>query len=66
MTFPKYEWQQALLDALLELDSELLPEKVAIAERTITARLRDPQQPDEEEQAALNDALHILRVIFRD
>jgi hypothetical protein len=60
----KYEWQEALLDAFLELEPEGLPQKVGAAQRKITERLRDPQEPDQYERAALNDALHLLRVIF--
>jgi hypothetical protein len=60
----KYEWQQALLDAFLELEPEGLPQKVVAAQMKITERLRDPQEPDQYERAALNDALHLLRVIF--
>ena len=65
-TILKYEWQQTVMDAFLELKPERLPEKVGIAERTITERLQDQQEPDERERAALTDALHLLRVIFPD
>ena len=62
-TILKYEWQQAVLDAFLELEPERLSEKLGVAERTITERLRNPQ-PDERERVALSDALHLLLVIF--
>jgi hypothetical protein len=35
-TILKYEWQQAVLDAFLELEPERLSEKLGVAERTIT------------------------------
>lgn len=63
-TILKYEWQQAVLDALLELDPERLPEKIAITQRVIAARLHDPRQPDKHEQGALNDSLRLLHAIF--
>lgn len=66
-TILTHEWQQTVMDAFLELKPERLPEKVRIAERAITKRLRDPQQqPDEHERAALNDALYLLHVMFPD
>ena len=63
-TILKYEWQQTVLDAFLELQPERLPEKLGVAERTIAERLHDPQHLDQRERAALNDALHLLRAIF--
>ena len=60
----KYSWQQAVVDALMELRPERLPEKIEIAERTLTERLSDPQQPDLDEQSALCDALHALRAFL--
>ena len=60
----KYEWQQAVLDAFLELAPEGLPQKVGAAQKKITERLLDQQGPDQRERAALNDALHLLLVIF--
>lgn len=62
----EYKWQQTLMDAFLELKPERLPERVGIAERTITERLHDQLQPEERERAALVDALHILHVMFPD
>jgi hypothetical protein len=60
----KYEWQQAVLDAFLELEPQALVQKVGTAQRAITKRLCDPQGPDQLERAALNDALNLLHVIF--
>jgi hypothetical protein len=48
----------------MELRPERLPEKIEIAQGTLTERLSDPQQPDLDEQSALRDALHALRVFF--
>jgi len=62
----KYPWQQAVVDAFMELRPERLPEKIEIAVRTLTERLSDPQQqqPDLDEQSALRDALHALRAFL--
>jgi len=62
----KYPWQQTIVDAFLELAPERLPQKLEAAERAIRERLYTPQQPDERERLALNDALHLLHVIFPD
>jgi hypothetical protein len=61
----KYPWQQSVLDAFLA-PADALPAKIDIAERTIAARLTDPQQPDLPEQIALNDALRVLRVLLAE
>jgi hypothetical protein len=63
-TTMKYAWQQAVVDAFMELRPERLPEKIEIAERTLAERLTDPQQPDLSEQSALRDALNALRVFL--
>jgi hypothetical protein len=63
-TTMKYAWQQAVVDAFMELRPERLPEKIEIARRTLTERLSDPRQPDLDEQSALRDALHALRVFL--
>ena len=60
----RYAWQQAVVDAFMELRPERLPEKIEIAERTLAERLTDPQQPDLSEQSALRDALQALRVFL--
>jgi hypothetical protein len=61
----KYPWQQLILDAYLEFDSVRLPLKVNQAERAVSKRLREPQEPAPpvEEQTALYDALRALRVL---
>jgi hypothetical protein len=60
----RYSWQQAVVDAFMELRPERLPEKIEIAVRTLTERLSDPLQPDFDEQSALRDALHALRALL--
>lgn len=60
----KYSWQQAVLDALMELRPERLPLKVNAAQRAIAARLRNPNPPDLDEQLALQDASRSLQVLF--
>lgn len=56
----KYPWQQAVLDACLEMRPRFLPGKINAAERAIAARLSDPQQLEPDELLALRDALHSL------
>lgn len=60
----KYAWQQAVVDAFMELRPDRLPERIEIAERTLTERMSDPRQPDLSEQSALRDARHALRVFL--
>jgi hypothetical protein len=57
----KYPWQQVVLDAFMEMRPRFLPGKINAAERTIAARLADPQQLELDERLALCDALHSLR-----
>jgi hypothetical protein len=59
-----YPWQQAVVDALMELRPECQPDKINVAERTILERLRSLQPADMVERSTLNDALTILRVVF--
>src|ERR1700747_3618337 len=61
-TLVKYNWQEAVLDALMELRPEHLQEKLEIADRRIAARWLG--QPDVGERSALRDAFHLLRVLF--
>lgn len=60
----RYPWQQLVLDAFLELRSEMLPLKVNAAERAISTRLRERNPPDLEESTAIRDALRSLDVLF--
>lgn len=60
----KYPWQQAVVDAFLELDPELLHEKIEIAEKTLTEQLNRSQRLDADERFALGDALHALHVFL--
>jgi DNA-directed RNA polymerase subunit RPC12/RpoP len=41
-----YPWQQAVVDALMELRPECQPDKINVAERTILERLRSLQPAD--------------------
>lgn len=52
-TFPKYAWQQAVVDAFLELRPECLPEKIDVAQTTILDRLHNLQTDSDERAAAL-------------
>jgi hypothetical protein len=60
---PKYPWQQAVVDALIEFHAGRIREKIAAAERAISGRLR--QKPaDLEELLALRDAFLTLQMVF--
>lgn len=61
----KYPWQQAVADAF-QAPVDSLAVKIDVAEKTISARLRDPSPTDHEERLALNDALRALRVLMRE
>jgi hypothetical protein len=58
----EFPWQQTLLDAFMEWRPDRLPGKINAAERAIAARFCGPT--DLNEQIALEDALHTLRVLF--
>jgi len=55
----KYSWQHAVVDALMEWNAELLPDKIAAAERVISERLVQ-ERADADEQVALRGALIAL------
>jgi len=63
-TLVKYDWQEAVLDVLMELRPEHLQEKLEIADRGIAARLLE--RPDVGERSALRDATHLLSVLFAE
>jgi chemotaxis response regulator CheB len=61
----KYPWQDSVADAFASpLDSLLA--KINVAERTIAARLIEPNMPDCEERIALNEALRALRQLISE
>ncbi len=60
---PKYSWQQAVLEALVECHSAQLDRKVAAAEAAISERLLQGTA-DLRELSALRDALRVLDVVF--
>ena len=62
----KYPWQQFVLVAVAELNSDRLRLKINAAERAISQRLRELSSADWEEQIALKDALQTLKVLFPD
>jgi hypothetical protein len=61
----KYPWQQAMVDAFLAPASDL-PGKINVAERAISARLREPGHLHVEERIALNDGLRALQVLLSE
>jgi hypothetical protein len=63
-TILQYPWQQAVIDALVELRPEIQREKTNLAERAILERLRGLQQAEIHERLCLHDALNILHVVF--
>lgn len=62
---PRYAWQQTVMDAFRS-SRDSLPAKINAAERAISARLADTDDADIEEQLALKDALHSLRVLLKE
>jgi hypothetical protein len=59
----KYPWQEFVLDAFLEVESQSLQEKVNIAQRAISQRLRE-NPTDPEEYVALRDGLRALGTLI--
>ncbi len=59
------EWQLEYEAALLELDREKLPKRVATAETAIFTRLEAlvGKADHEQERIAMDDALHALRLL---
>lgn len=62
------EWQNLLLEALVELDTEKLKERVGAAEAAIFKRLQSISQATghQEERQAIDDALISLRFLKRN
>ncbi len=66
LQFP--EWQCALEDAMRESELSTLPERIRAATDAISSRLKEKSQrpPGSLERIALNDAIHLLRVMRRE
>jgi hypothetical protein len=60
----RYAWQQAVLEAFTEIRAELLPTRIDAARRAISTRLNDPTPASADEQTAIQNALHSLRILF--
>ena len=58
----KYAWQEAVVDALIEWNPELLPEKIAAAERAVSERIVQGRA-DPDEKVALQGALLTLESV---
>ena len=59
-------WQDKYTEAMLELNPEALPARIATAEKAINQRIEEinlSNEGSEEEQWALGDALRGLRVL---
>lgn len=67
MSGPEHAWVALYRGALLELDLEKLPEKIAVATSAMEERLLalDQMQEGREERRALQDALRNLRLLRR-
>jgi hypothetical protein len=65
LRYPK--WQQALQQAILELDPDKLQERVVEAERVILDRVLELQQSKNgvDERIAIDDGLSLLRTLKR-
>jgi hypothetical protein len=59
----KYAWQQSVIDAFVS-NADELASKINLAERVISARLKDPDELDLNERIALKDALRALQVLI--
>jgi len=59
----KYPWQQAVFDALTEFHADRVDDKITLAERAISRRLRE-RPADLVERLALRDALVALHTVF--
>lgn len=58
-----YSWSEVYRIALLELDNKKVPERIAVARKTLTARLRDIPTSASVEQQAIVDALNALQAV---
>lgn len=64
-----YQWQNAYLEAVLEVDTSKLAQRIAAAEDAIDARtteLKQDHQGTPEERAAIEDALNGLRILRKE
>ena len=59
-------WQNEYQAALVELDREKLPERVAAAETSIYKRLQQISQGPDDQAETIEDALAGLRILKRD
>lgn len=62
------EWQQLYRDALVEVDIDVLQERLAVAEAAILLRLQamSPTPDSVSERYAIEDALANLRILRRE
>ena len=59
------DWQRPVFDALIELDSEKIPEKIRIAELGILTRLQSIDPMLESEWRALHSGLASLSMLIQ-
>jgi len=64
-TFQLPDWQRAFEDAMRGIDSATFPARLQAAKNAIFSRLRAKAErpPGPLERIALNDAIHLLRVL---
>ena len=58
-----YSWSEVYRTALLELDNKKIPERIAVARKTLTARLQDIPTSASVEHQAIVDALNALQAV---
>ena len=64
-TFQFPDWQRAFEDAMRGIDSATFPVRLQAAKDAVFSRLREKSErpPGTLERIALNDAIHLLRVL---
>lgn len=60
-----YAWQEIVADAFAA-SSQMLPRKINLAEKAISVRLTDANEPNRNERTALREALHALRQLISE
>jgi hypothetical protein len=59
----QYSWSEVYRIALLELDSNKIPDRIALARKTLKARMQEIPTCASAEQQAILDALNALRAV---
>ena len=59
----QYSWSEVYRIALLELDSNRIPDRIALARKTLKARMQEIPTSASGEQQAILDALNALQAV---